>query len=48
MYIVGRHPEHTYAIEVLNDKGEWVRDMYDVRIEEYSIKKQAKHYKLLG
>lgn len=48
MYIVGRHPEHTYAIELLNDKGEWVRDMYDVPIDEYSIKKLAKHYKLRG
>lgn len=48
MYIVGRHPEHTYAIEVLNDNGEWVRDMYDVPIDEYSIKKLAKHYKLRG
>ncbi len=48
MYIVGRHPEHTYAIEVLNDKGEWVRDMYDVPIDEYSIKKLAKYYELRG
>ncbi|WWT35028.1 hypothetical protein [Enterococcus phage BUCT630] len=48
MYIVGRHPDHTYAIEVLNDKGEWVRDMYDVPIDEYSITKLAKYYKLRG
>ena len=48
MYTVGRHSEHTYAIEVLNDKGEWVRDMYDVPIDEYSIKKLAKHYELRG
>lgn len=48
MYIVGRNPDHTYAIEVLNDKGEWVRDMYDVPIDEYSIKKLPQHYKLRG
>lgn len=35
MYIVGRHSDHTYATEVLNDKGEWVRDMYDVTIYIY-------------
>lgn len=46
MYTVGRHPVHTYAIEVLNYKGEWVRDMYDVPIDQYSITKLAKHYKL--
>lgn len=48
MYIVGRHPDHTYAVEVLNDEGEWVRDMYDVPIDLYSIKKLAKHYELRG
>lgn len=32
----------------MNDKGEWVRDMYDVPIDEYSIKKMAKHYELRG
>lgn len=48
MYTVCRYPEHTYAVEVLNDKGEWVRDMYDVPIDVYSIEKLAKHYELRG
>lgn len=48
MYTVGRHPDHTYAVEVLKDKGEWVRDMYDVPIDYYSIKKLGKHYELRG
>ena len=48
MYTVGRHPDHTYAIEVLNDTGEWVRDMYDVPIDLNSIKKLANYYKLRG
>lgn len=48
MYIVGRHPDHTYAVEVLNDNGEWVRDMYDIPIDVYSIKKLAQYYELRG
>lgn len=30
---------HIYAMEVLNDKGEWVRHMYDIPIDIASIKK---------
>lgn len=40
--------DHIYAIEVLNDKGEWVRQMYDVPIDYYSIKKLGECYKSRG
>lgn len=40
--------EHIYAIEVLNDKGEWVRHMYDVPTDYYSIKKLGEYYKSRG
>lgn len=30
---------HIYVLEVLNDKGEWVRHMYDISIDIASIKK---------
>lgn len=30
---------HIYAMEVLNDKGEWIRHMYDIPIDIASIKK---------
>jgi hypothetical protein len=39
---------HIYAIEVLTDKGEWVRHMYDVPIDYYSIKKLGECYKSRG
>ncbi len=39
---------HIYAIEVLNDKGEWVRHMYDIPIDYYSIKKLGECYKSRG
>lgn len=39
---------HIYAIEVLNDKGEWARNMYDVPIDEYSITKLTQYYESLG
>lgn len=39
---------HIYAIEVLNDNGEWVRNMYDVPTDYYSIKKLAECYKSRG
>lgn len=39
---------HIYAIEVLNDKGEWVRNMYDVSIDYYSINKLGECYKSRG
>lgn len=37
--------DHIYAIEILNDKGEWVRHMYDVPTDYYSIKKLGEVYK---
>lgn len=40
--------DYIYAIEVLNDKGEWVRDMYDVPTDYYSIKKLGDYYKSKG
>lgn len=40
--------DHIYAIEVLNDKGEWVRDMYDVPTDYRSIKKLGECYKKRG
>lgn len=40
--------DHIYAIEVLNDKGEWVRDMYDVPTDYHSIKKLGEFYKKRG
>lgn len=40
--------DHIYAIEVLNDKGEWVRDMYDVPTDYRSIKKLGDCYKKRG
>lgn len=40
--------EHIYAIEVLNDKGEWVRHMYDVPTDYRSIKKLGEVYKKRG
>lgn len=40
--------DHIYAIEVLNDKGEWVRDMYDVPTDYHSINKLGDYYKSRG
>lgn len=40
--------DHIYSIEVLNDKGEWVRDMYDVPTDYYNIKKLGDYYKSKG
>lgn len=40
--------DHIYAIEVLNDKGEWVRHMYDVPTDYRSIKKLGDYYKSRG
>lgn len=40
--------EHIYAIEVLNDKGEWVRHMYDVPTDYRSINKLGDYYKKRG
>lgn len=40
--------EHIYAIEILNDKGEWVRHMYDVPTDYCSIKKLGDCYKKRG
>ena len=48
MYAVGRYSDHTYAVELLNDKEEWVRDMYDVSIDVYSITKLTQYYESLG
>lgn len=39
---------HIYAMEVLNDKGEWVRHMYDIPIDIASIKKLSEYYNRLG
>lgn len=39
---------HIYVLEVLNDKGEWVRHMYDISIDIASIKKLSEYYNRLG
>lgn len=40
--------KHIYAIEVLNDKGEWVRHMYDIPTDIGSIKKLSEYYNRRG
>ena len=40
--------ENIYVIEVLNNEGEWVRDIYDVRTDIGTIKKLAEYYKDRG
>lgn len=44
MYKAIKDPNHTYAIEVLNDNGEWVLDMYDISTDYYSISKLYEYY----
>ena len=39
---------HIYAMEVLTDKGEWVRQMYDIPIDIASIKKLSEYYNRKG
>ena len=34
---------HIYAIEVMNDKGDWVRLMYDIPTDIASIKKLSEY-----
>ena len=39
---------HIYAMEVLNDKGEWVRHMYDIPTDFYSLNKLCNYYNKRG
>lgn len=48
MYNGFKDKNHIYAIEVLNDKGEWVRNMYDVATDLASIKKLSEYYNRRG
>ena len=43
-----RDKNHIYAMEVLTDKGEWVRQMYDIPTDFYSLNKLCKYYNRKG